>query len=48
LPCGVPGRGEVMEGAMQQAAQWERQSNLRKLADKTNGINEAVTFNRTG
>ncbi len=24
LPCGMPGRGEVMEGAMQQAAQWGR------------------------
>ncbi len=25
LPCGMPGRGEVMEGAMQQAAQEGRQ-----------------------
>jgi hypothetical protein len=25
LPFGMPGRGEVMEGAMQQAAQWGRQ-----------------------
>ncbi len=25
LPCGIPGKGEVMEGAMQQAAQEERQ-----------------------
>lgn len=25
LPCGIPGNGEVMEGAMQQAAQWGRQ-----------------------
>jgi hypothetical protein len=25
LPLGMPGRGEVMEGAMQQAAQWGRQ-----------------------
>jgi hypothetical protein len=25
LPFGMPGKGEVMEGAMQQAAQWGRQ-----------------------
>lgn len=25
LPFGIPGKGEVMEGAMQQAAQWGRQ-----------------------
>ncbi len=25
LPLGMPGKGEVMEGAMQQAAQWGRQ-----------------------
>ncbi len=25
LPCGMPGRGDVIEGAMQQAAQWGRQ-----------------------
>jgi len=25
LPCGMPGRGEVMDGAMQQAAQLGRQ-----------------------
>jgi len=25
LPRGIPGRGEVIEGAMQQAAQWGRQ-----------------------
>jgi len=25
LPLGIPGKGEVMEGAMQQAAQWRRQ-----------------------
>ena len=25
LPCGMPGSGEVIEGAMQQAAQWGRQ-----------------------
>jgi len=25
LPFGMPGSGEVMEGAMQQAAQWGRQ-----------------------
>jgi hypothetical protein len=25
LPCGMPGNGEVIEGAMQQAAQWGRQ-----------------------
>ena len=28
LPCGMPGSGEVIEGAMQQAAQEGRQSNL--------------------
>jgi hypothetical protein len=25
LPCGIPGSGELMEGAMQQAAQLGRQ-----------------------
>jgi len=29
LPLGMPGRGEVMEGAMQQAAQWGRHSIIR-------------------
>jgi hypothetical protein len=35
LPFGMPGRGEVMDGAMQQAAQWGRQfiSSLQKLRD---------------
>ena len=27
LPCGMPGMGELMDGAMQQAAQWGRQFN---------------------
>jgi hypothetical protein len=26
LPCGMPGIGELIEGAMQQAPQWGRQS----------------------
>ena len=26
LPCGMPGMGEVIEGAMQHAPQWSRQS----------------------
>jgi hypothetical protein len=25
LPCGMPGMGEVIDGAMQQAPQWSRQ-----------------------
>lgn len=28
LPSGMPGSGEVIEGAMQQAVQWGRQVNL--------------------
>ena len=28
LPCGIPGIGEVIDGAMQQAAQWLRQGKV--------------------
>jgi hypothetical protein len=42
----MPGRGEVMEGAMQQAAQEGRQSNLGELTNKADWINCTVGFNR--
>jgi hypothetical protein len=29
LPCGIPGIGEVIEGAMQHAPQFDRQSMMR-------------------
>ncbi len=35
LPCGMPGNGELMEGAMQQAAQWGRQSNFKRTRKKS-------------
>lgn len=46
LPWGMPGKGEVIEGAMQQAAQFGRQLNVfsGEFTDKTNWIDEAVTF----
>lgn len=50
LPFGMPGRGEVMEGAMQQAAQPSRQRNWDsgELTDEAYRIDEAVTLNWAG
>lgn len=50
LPWGMPGRGEVIEGAMQQAAQWGRQMVclLGEFTDKANRVDEAMTLNRAG
>ena len=38
LPCGMPGIGEEIEGAMQQAPQWERQSMVILVQPPTSGL----------